>query len=426
MLCNHSRRFKMSNIIPSLKQLFIQKFDIPINKRLVEEVVRWKTLYEMRDTHVEALNSPLLGCAKIHFFAKDQQALFDIFGVEKTEFAKAVNQSSINKEFRVASDIYNLFSIWVIYLIQKSSLSQSMKDEASKAILIMLQIKFFTSLVAHLLPYGAKQETMEATIDGLSDKFDIKHKETSTWKLIMEVRAADILKKDSVHYHSIVSFSPDNKVTYVITDIQTRLRTKLKLVVREYYDAVAKGNTISSTTMTTDDMEGEKIVKELTQSYDNMIATICNKVLNTNQFIRADYIKILTKMIANVRPDMMRTILTLFSSLAMTQYQKHEQEALDKTGKLFVGYQILISNIIQRTYRAAIIDKVNLKSRLAILEKARNLYRSSRISDPIIIQIKDSVSDFVEKSRVSNRDATKSSLKIAFIIYIILLSFDYE
>ena len=178
--------------------------------------------------------------------------------------------------------------------------------------------------------------------------------------------------------------------------------------------------------MTTDDLEGEKIVKELTGSLDNMIAVICNKALNANQFIRNDVVRIVSKLVPNIRPDMMRTLLMFFSNQSVVQYQKHKQDEIDKTGRYLIGYHILITEIIQRSYRLCILEKVNMKSRLAILDKVRNTFRSSRVNDPDILRIKDSVEHLVEIAKVTSRDSTKASLKIAFILYIILLTFDYD
>ena len=46
-----------------LKNLF-SRFVIPTDKRTVDQIVRWRTIYETRDTNSEALNTPLLGCSK--------------------------------------------------------------------------------------------------------------------------------------------------------------------------------------------------------------------------------------------------------------------------------------------------------------------------------------------------------------------------
>lgn len=417
----------MANVQLSLKQLCMQRFNITITKRMIDQLVRVCTLYEVRDDHVEALNSPMLGVNKIHFFDKDQRAVFDVFEVDRNDFAKMIQQSGLNKDFKVSSDVYNVFTVYMAHCIMKSSLPKSVQEEGCFALWKMLQYKFFSSIVNHMLPYKPNPDVMQATLDGLSAKFDIVNKETNTWKLVMEARARELCQKEgNIHYHSILNFTPDQKVVYVLSDVQTRLRTKIKLVVQEYYKTLEEGKRIASTTMTTDDLEGEKIVKELTGSLDNMIAVICNKALNANQFIRNDVVRIVSKLVPNIRPDMMRTLLMFFSNQSVVQYQKHKQDEIDKTGRYLIGYHILITEIIQRSYRLCILEKVNIKSRLAILDKVRNTFRSSRVNDPDILRIKDSVEHLVEIAKVTSRDSTKASLKIAFILYIILLTFDYD
>jgi len=416
-----------STSAPPLKQLF-SKFTFKIDSKLANEIIRWRLLYETRDTHPEALNTPLLGVNNIGFFPKDSNALFDITGINRDEFKKAIKQSSIPSNFNVASDEFNLLCTWVSHLFFNSKeISRDLKDKVIKSVYMMLMYKFFSGVVRHLFPYKPSRAIMEATIDNLSDKFDIKHKETSTWKLNIEKRADLMTETGSanIHFRTIQNYSPDSKVTYILTDLQTRIRTKIRLIAEIFYAAVENGNAVIETTLVGEDKEGEKTIKELQNSYDTMIESICNRVLNAQSFIKADYIKIICTLFANVRPEMVRNVLMQFSAMATLQYQKGKSDTMDKSGKLYEGYHILISNLIQRTYRACIVDKVKLV-RANILKKAMNMYRSSRINDPTVLTIKDSVSKFIDNTKVSSRDATNASLKIGFIIYIILMSFDLD
>ena len=410
-----------------LKQLF-SKFAFKIDSRLANQIVRWRQLYENRDTHPEALNTPLLACANIGFFPKDQHALFDLVGIDRDDFNKAIKMSDIPPEFNVAANDFNLLCTWVGHcFMTTTAISRSLKDQVVISVFTMLMYKFFSGVVKHMFPYKAQRAIMEATIDNLTDKFDIKHSDTNTWKLVIKKRAELLVESGSanIHYVGLTQYSPDKKITYILTDLQTRIRTKVGLIAERYYEAVKNGNIILDTTLVGTDKEGNKTIKELQNSYDAMIESICNRALNAQQFINADYIKVVCALCSNIRPEMMRTVLMLFSSLATEQYRKGKGDMLDKTGRFFVGYHILISNLIQRTYRACILDKVQLK-RIPILKKAMNLYRSSRVSDPIIVKIKDSVSYFVEGTKLSSREATNASLKIGFIMYIILLSFDID
>lgn len=411
--------------VPPLKTLF-SKFVFKIDNKLVNDILRWRRVYEVQ--YPSALNTPLLGVDFARFFPRNTQALFDILKINREEFKRAIKQSSIDESFRVASDEFNLLVVWAAHCFTESTaISRSMKDNVIQTLFFMLMVKFFTSVVAHFFPYTATRAIMEATIDNLTDKFDIKHSETNTWKLAIDKRAELMADTSSanIHYDTLRTFMPDKKVTYIITDLQTRIRSKVRAIAELYYKAVKEGAAVVDSTLTGEDKDGEKTIKELQNSYDAMIESICNKVLNAQQFIRQDYIKVCCALCANVKPDMVRIVLMQFSALATAQYRKGKGDDMDKTGKLFYGYHILITNLIQRTYRACIVDKIPLK-RLYILKKAMNLYRSSRVNDPIVMKVKDSISKFIIDTRVSSREATNSSLKIALILYLILMSFDID
>ena len=408
-----------------LKNLF-SKYEFVPTRKLAESIIRWKVIYETRDTHADALNTPLLGCAKIGFFNRDTQALFDLLGVNRDDFKRTIRQSSIDPNFQVASDEYNLLTIHACHIFTVSSLPQKIKDDTVKALIFMMLVKFFSSLMRHYLPYGANPGIMELTIDSLSDKFDIKQKETSTWKLVLEARAQEMVTAGNIHWNTFRTFVPDQKVVYVITDLQTRIRTKVRLITTIYYDLVKKDREIKSTTLIGEGPQGQKVVKELTNAYDAMIASISNRALNAQQFIQADYIKLCCKLIPNVREDLMRNMLMTFSSASNLQYQKKQWDALSKDKTMFLGYHILIQNIIQCTYRDCIMKRIDLKSRYEILKNALNLYRSSRVNDATVKMIKDSVEKLVVGRKFSSRDATNASLKIAFIAYIMLLSFNCD
>ena len=415
-----------SSALP-LKQLFA-KFPVRVDTKLANNINRWRLLYETRDQNPEVLNTPLLACAKTAFFPKDQHVLFEMCGINQDDFKRAVRQSSVPKDFIVASDEFNLLITWVAHnVLVSTSISRDLKDKTIVTLFMMLMYKFFTSVVRHSFPYHANRAIMETTIDNLSDKFDIKHKETSTWKLTIQKRAELLVEtgSENIHYNTLLTYSPDSKITYILSDLQTRIRTKIRLIASLYYDAVKNGTNIVDTTLTSEDKEGKKTIKEIQKSYDSMISSICNKVLNAQRFISTDYIKIVVALCPNVRPEMIRNVLMQFSALATYQYQKGKGEDMDKTGAFYQGYHIIISNLIQSTYRACILEKVPMR-RWDILKKTINLYRSSRVNDPVVLKVKDSIGRFIVATKVSSRDTTNASLKIAIVLYFMLMSFDID
>lgn len=413
----------MASVLP-LKQLFAKEHDFTPTANIAREIIKWKTLYENRGEHPEALNTPLLGVNKIKFLPKDSDALFDILTISRSEFQKTIAKSSVNTDFIVASDPFNLLTVWAVHKFYNSNLPRTVREETCVALFMMMLIRFFSSFVGHMLPHQVNREIMEATIDSLSDKFDIKHAETGTWRLVMLARAKELISAGNIHENTIKTFVNDSKVTYILTDTQTRIRTKIKLIVQEFYKVKDRGVTVKDSEML--ETIGEKTeIKGLENSYDSMIASVCNRVLNVNQFIRNDFIQLACKKTANVKADMFREVLLQFSTRATYQYSKHKQDDVDVQGR-YRGYHVLIRNLIQRTYRACIMKKIKMTSKLAILDEVTNLYKASRVSDPEILKVKDSVDLFIVESKVSKRESTIASLKIALIMYIILLTFDLD
>jgi len=115
----------------------------------------------------------------------------------------------------------------------------------------------------------------------------------------------------------------------------------------------------------------------------------------------------------------------------MIQSSKKEQDkvilAKNKVDiEYYEGFNILLTKLIQQTYRLVIADKkVDVRSKLSVLDKVMDVYRSSRISDPEVLLVKDSIDRFVKVHGDTRREATITSLKIGFILYIILLTFNY-
>ena len=239
-------------------------------------------------------------------------------------------------------------------------------------------------------------------------------------------RAEEMNDPKNIHWNTMNNFLPDQKVVYILTDLQTRIRSKVRGVAEKYYEMVKAGRTIGDVDLTTTDKQGEKIVRELKTSFDSMISSICNRVINVQQFVHEDFITITHQIIRNANADLMRNMLMQYSSMATVQYQKRQQDLESRDKKLFLGYHILILNLIQRTYRRCIMEKVDLKNRAAILKKAVDMYSASRINDELVLKVKDSIGDFVLKGKFSARDSTRASLKIAFVVYIILMSFDMD
>jgi hypothetical protein len=412
----------------SLRQLLYEHFDITVTKVHLARMRQYATEFEIRQSHMEALNSPLLGVSKMYFLPKDNMGLFNVFDIDASAFKRVAHSAaSIDTTRFVTSDIYNLLVIWLAHKARESSLSVKDKEDLQVLLFKMLHYKFFTSIVNHQMPYGTDEETMRYTIDNLNGKFYIKQKETPTWFAVIEARSRDVVGESSIHNNTIKTFSPDEKVLYVVTDIQTRLRKQLLTIFDKFRENKRLGNKVSSSSIVAD-IGGEKMIKPIASVLDSVSNTVVSSALNLNEFVDYEMVDVIVALTKNIKADAMNALLVKFSEMATNQQKTGNATLVKGSGDrmVLVGYRVLVSNILQKTYRACMLDKsVNLGSKVDILNKTKTLYSSSRIGDKDILIVKNSVDYFVNTHSNSQRTSTNASLKIAFIIYIILLSFKH-
>lgn len=415
---------KISKLLPAL----MDNYPLEINRSILDQYLMIMYTWETRQKHPNALNTPLLGVDPIFFTSQDIKNLFDIFDIDQTEFKNVLKkcQSSVfDINRKVSTDSYNVLTMWAIHRTFKSTyLKEDEKYALVMAFAKMMHYKFFTSLVNHSYKYGSNEAIMQATINSLSEKFDlIKY---GTWKAVLEARCEDLLARNSIHYDTFIKFDDDYKIVYVITDTQTRLRNKIKIINTEYHNTKAKGDAYTSHNLTTE-LDGEKLIVDQVSTLDTMTTNISNQALNINQWLDNSYISICAALFGNINESLMKQFLTSFSNYASLQVRRKE---LDKTVKKgdrinYIGVRILLKTLLQKNYRLCIQSKVNLKNKADILTKVKNIYAASRVQDTSILDLKNSVSHIVDKNVNITREATKASLRIAFICYVMLKSFEY-
>jgi hypothetical protein len=398
------------------------KFEVTRKQYLAYEKV--VTAYEVKNEHSAALGSPLLGIHKMHFLGIDEQALFAVFGVDLLEFKKVSRTAnSVNSSFVVSSAPYNIFTMWAIHRTLKSNMSAGDKDTMCLLLVKMLHYRFMTSVVNYQLSYGADEGVMQYTIDNLNNKFLIKT--VGSWKGVIEQRSLDVMDPKGIHIDTFKSFKTDDDVLYAITDIQTRIRKQLVTVIQLYYKNKEAGRSVDSISVM-ENIKGDLSLRVIEAGIGDMANAVANTVTNLSEFIDYTYVDVAVKLNKEITSDLLMRVLSKFSEMAELQEKSGDSELITGSGshKVLTGYKVLVYNILQKTYRQCMLDQdVDANSKVAIINKARAIYRSSRINDPDILLIKDSTDAFISKYSKSKRDNTNISLRSAFIVYILLLSF---
>lgn len=404
----------------------LSELNLKLDTKLIQKFEHLVISWELRQQHPIALNRQDIGVYPIAFTPADRVAFFELFGLTEQK-VKAFTQKipTVNQEHKVASDPFNIMSIWLMHLGFRDIPSVKTREEFLMNVAKFLHYRFFTSLVNHFLCHGANEKIMNATIDGLSRKFDIVI--YGTWKKAIEARCMDLISPESIHINALMNANDDDKYLYVITDTQTRIRDKIKNIYSEYKDKYDRGESIASRAATTTDREGEKILVHNTKTLDLMIYNLHNEVLVERLFVDNTILTTIAGQFNNISPDMLKSALKYIVDLAKTQSDSKQLLLVGKMGHqpIYVGMNVFISNLIQKTYRYCINQGIDVTNKAQMFVKIKNIYSSSRINDPDILANKASMSWLVDHMNVSRRETTISSLRLALLMYIMVRSFRY-
>jgi hypothetical protein len=165
-----------------------------------------------------------------------------------------------------------------------------------------------------------------------------------------------------------------------------------------------------------------------------MATNIYNDSLNINKFLDDRYIRLISGsggtnvgLFSNLNHTAFKNFLISFSEYAVMQTKAGKQNLTRKVNgvELLLGPEILIHTIIQKSYRFCVQSDVDINNKQAILRAVKDVFSSSRIADEGILQIRNSMAKLVVDLQSSRREVVMSALRIAFVVYIILLSFKY-
>jgi hypothetical protein len=409
----------MSNAI---KPTLDKTLNLTITKESLNNLIKFVIYFELRDDHAIVLNSPLLAQKDLTWSPQDTTTLLGFFNTNTIDIKEIINTiPSINKEWRVTSDPFNLFCIYLSHKLTLSKLPNAKK--AINALLNVFQYKLFGSVISNSFPFKAKENVMRYTIENLSKRFSIV--EFETWKNVIQDRTNRILSSNGIHSTTLRRFDVDSEILYAISDIQTQVRNQIVLIARAYYENNKMGELIDSYSMFTNS-DGERIMKELPGVYDLIKYTLYSELSNRVVFINNTYLDISFTLTKIVNKKTIANFLEFIVSLANAQKKtKSLEKIIHKRGfDYFVGVGGLCFNIAKTVFTSCFDNKVNIHSKLAILNHAKAIFSSSRSSNSYVINIKKSLIELVLKSKITKRSMTSSGISLSFVLYIVLKSFE--
>lgn len=462
-----------------IKDILSKEVPIRIDSAIANAIIKYVRVYETYGTNINTFASPYMGLTSCVFRTQDRDGFFELFNVDYDAIAKSMSERiddrremifgvtskslvdkfadnvrkklfnplssmtfgisnsemkqvikeipTIDDNFVVASDPFNVFTIWVTYNILNSKLDGKLKYQAAQATILLLHYKFFTSLVNYRFKYPANEAAMITTYEAISNKFDIKV--LGTWKRVMEKGADDAIDPSGIHGKTWTTFDNDLKIIYIITDIQSRLRSKINLFYEAYMQVKSEGDLIGSYDTVGTDTEGQKQIMANEYGIDIAVSSVYQDCMSVSRIVDIKAMRLAVALFSSIRLDQLKQLVIAFSEECVKLAKLGADDKIIKnkeTGaELFIGGHILIQSIIQQSYRYCRNNNIDIAIPSKFIRGVKDVYTSSRINEPGILRVRDSVLYYVTTLQGSTRESTVTALKAAFIIYIVLLSLKY-
>jgi hypothetical protein len=348
----------------------------------------------------------------VRYLPSDREAWFgEVLDVDDTSLTDALyDLDVINEEFKRTSDVVNLSSVWLVHkLMNSKGLSEKDRKKAMVDVVFMLQVKFLTSVFAHYIKYPTDPEVAQAVYESLSRKFGLK--QHGSWGAFLLARSEEIVSPRGIHYKTFRDFDDDEAIFYAITDIQGRMKEVVKKMMGILIHINNnKGRIV--TTSSTVELDGEVILKDRKNSFNQYKRYIHATIQDSNTFIRGEVVKVVQDAM-HTMPETL--FLETLRYCSINYGQRGASEIAELVDELMVhAFDFLSKN------RNLIRSNVDLTT---LVVRLRSLYMASRMSDPALIKAKDLADSIVSKAVDSKNKAVLSSLRTGLELYIVLRAF---
>lgn len=390
-----------------------QLSDLVIDANLIKRLAQFKQAFiNKNDDHINFFGGNLMGVDVVRYIQCDRLRWFsEILDIDDTSLTDELYAlDCINEEYKRTSDVVNLTSVWLLHAISNApKLSVKEKHQGMIDVAYMLQVKFITSIFAHYFKFPANKELAQAVYESLSRKYALK--QAGSWHALFTQRSEDIIATNGIHAKTIKHFDDDDAILYLITDIQGRIREVVKkmyaVMIRMNDNQERFGKTSSVVTI-----DGDSILKDRVRNFSSYKRYIHSTIVDRQTFIREEVIAI----IADVMHTMPTKLLIEVLEHCSANYGKKGHEAIstlcDET--LLHAFEFLAAN---RTLLRNQTDLPRLITRL------RALYMASRMSDPVLVHMRDLSDEIVLASASTKNKAVQASLKTGLQLYIVLRTF---
>lgn len=395
----------------TLLEVFDEQFaHVKFNPQLAKAFYQYQIGYVNKSReHLEFFGSNLLGVYTIRFKDSDVLKIYDeILDIDFYNLTHEIRKvDTISHDYKISGDILNLTLMYVIYrFLTSNELNDEHRMRAAYDVALIFFYRCVAAITSAWVKYPFDPKVAQAAYARLSNKHLIKR--LGSWHKVMDYRANDLVNKESIHWGTLHHFNDDTQVVYCINDSQNRIKDLIKNYYRELMAAHEAGETISTTSSTYTDAEGEEVNVEKTRSVEAYTTYMANCIVDKNSFVREDLVGVINRINNNTSARIIRSTLNWMSENYTQAYHKEIDEFLTLT---IVHSLHLIQNNIRPK---------NPRDYPYILKNLKNLYLSTRSTDVELDRIRELGMKIVTTANGKGSNSLLMATRTSIILYVTL------
>jgi hypothetical protein len=363
--------------------------------------------------HMEFFGGHLTGVHVVRFTTEDKNKLFnEILMADESALEHELHSlASINKDFNVSSDVFNISSVYLMHVFHTSPyLSEEQRYEAKVRVTMYLQYKFLTSRLFQHFRYPANRDTAEATYAALSKKYALKY--YGSWGAALRARAEEVVNPTGIHGQTIAKLDDDYRVVYMLNDVQGRIRDMLKNIYSVFINIHNSGVKITQSSSVIE-IDGDMILKDKKNSLAEHNRYIQTIFPDKHSLIKPELVKIIYDAIDTLYPGMLEKAL-YWASENYTYTSSH------------IKMPQLLTKIIEHAHAYFNDNKDLIKHKddlPGILRALKGAYMSSRSTEVTLLELRSDVSTVVKAATQSRNDSAIAAARTGFMLYVVLRAF---
>lgn len=382
--------------------------DLEFDKELALKVHRYVQEFINRNKdHAAFFGGVLLGVEVVRFLDADKDRWFDdIIGKDEMMLQDMLHSlPTINKDWKVSSNVMNLSCAWMVHRFFTSSLPAEEKMNAMIDVLLVLQIKYTTSILFRFFTYPADRAVAVATYDALNMKFILK--ETGSWLGLLTYRAKEMLSRTSPHLGVVARMEKDKGVVDMLNAAHGAIKSYIKNM-RGVMEHIRLTGGKVKTTSSVAGIDGDEILKDRTKGPATLIQYIKSILTDRNSFIREDLIRLVIDLMPSVQYRYLVSALEYLSA----NYFKAQHKEIDRIINLIMlhSYSYLSGS------NAVIRPSMNLAT---VVSKLRGAYTSSRSTDSDLLELRELVEKVIKPAVDSKTTAVLAATRTGVLLYVV-------